>query len=77
MILWSPTCLVLFLPVEVVYFAEDLIFHHNGTKEGMKFLGKLYRYGYWVLGAKLPNVIAGRNIVCKLAAYNYTSSLVL
>ena len=29
----------------------------------MKFLGKLYRNRYWVLGAKLPNVITGRNIV--------------
>jgi len=55
--------LVLFLPVEVVYFAEDLAFHQNSVKKGMKFLGKFYRNRYWVLGAKLPNVIAGRNIV--------------
>jgi len=55
--------LVLFLPVEVVYFAEDLTFHQNSVKEGMKFLGKFYRNRYWVLGAKLPNVITGRNIV--------------
>jgi len=32
-------CLVLFLPVEVVYFAEDLKFHQNSVKEAMKFPG--------------------------------------
>ena len=67
----SPTCLVIFLPVEVVYFAEDLTFHHNGAKEGMKFLGKRFRYGYWVLSAKLPNVIAGMlfTLLRKFAQY--------
>jgi len=29
----------------------------------MKFLGKLYRFGYWVLDAKLSNVIVRRNMV--------------
>jgi len=56
---WSSTCLVLFLPVEVVCFAKDLTFHQNSVKEGMTFLGKFYRNRYWVFGAKLPNVIAG------------------